>query len=159
MKKYIHSSYLENVLESKRLKRTVKWICAHMKASGLEFEAIAFRGMSGALVAPLVAVLLNKDLIVCRKDEINHHSAFVVEGRLCCGSYVILDDFMASGLTITTIYHLISNARIDNWRLRFEVDKRPVLRGIFLYNEMQKLGSKMNIDGQEFPIIGCHKSI
>lgn len=68
-----------------------------------EFDALAFRGMSGALIAPAIAMRLNKSLILVRKDEDNTHSNQSVEGDRTARTYIIIDDFQATGDTARKI--------------------------------------------------------
>lgn len=71
-------------------------------------EAIAFRGMSGALVASPVAARLQKPLILVRKPNDNSHSPLKVEScKIEPKNYVILDDFVSSGKTANAIIKAI----------------------------------------------------
>jgi adenine/guanine phosphoribosyltransferase-like PRPP-binding protein len=67
--------------------------------SGYDFDAIAFSGMSGALIGPPVALKLGKSMILVRKDSDDTHSDYKVEGDCSVRRYVILDDFIRSGGT------------------------------------------------------------
>jgi adenine/guanine phosphoribosyltransferase-like PRPP-binding protein len=73
-----------------------------------KFDSIAFRGMSGALIATPVSLALNKPLILIRKEEDVTHSSFKVEGNKACKRYVILDDFISSGETYKAIVTAVS---------------------------------------------------
>src|SRR6185312_11074657 len=73
-----------------------------------DFDAIAFRGMSGALVAPVLALNLNKTLILVRKPDDHHHGWDDIEGHKAARRYVILDDFVSSGDTIRAIFHAVA---------------------------------------------------
>lgn len=80
------------------------------------FDAIAFSGLSGALVAPILAMEMNKTLLcVRRKGEAfdlgdvcdctrQSHSGRMVEGDKTARSYVIVDDFTSTGKTTTHIF-------------------------------------------------------
>ena len=71
-------------------------------------EAIAFRGMSGALIASPVAVRLQKSLILVRKPNDGSHSSYKVEScKVEPKNYVILDDFVSSGKTANAIIKAI----------------------------------------------------
>ena len=59
----------------------MKGLVAGIKESGIECDAIAFRGMSGALVGPMVALELGKEFIMVRKRNANSHSSYMVEGN------------------------------------------------------------------------------
>lgn len=65
----------------------------------IEFDAIAFRGLSGALIAPSIAMEMGKELIAVRKTK-GDHSSNMVEGDRNARTYVIVDDFIGSGNTV-----------------------------------------------------------
>lgn len=87
-------------INPKLAKRTVAGCVKQLK--DLEFDAIAFRGLSGALIAPTVAMRMGKTLIAVRKGE-KSHSSNMVEGDRAARRYVIIDDFIASGATVEAI--------------------------------------------------------
>ena len=64
-----------------------------------EFDALAFRGMSGALIAPSVALRLNKSMILVRKENDDSHSGMCAEGDKTARTYIIIDDFQSTGYT------------------------------------------------------------
>lgn len=92
-------SYLECALVRKKLKANVKKAAHDLKKQGFEFESIAFRGMSGAVLASPIALALDKTLILVRKGE-NTHSTYAVEGDLSGQKYIIVDDFISTGETV-----------------------------------------------------------
>lgn len=100
----VSSDYLQEVLTPASLKKLVKAAVPLLKK--YDFDAIAFRGISGALVAPILAFQLNKTLLVVRKPkesgEASHCSARV-EGDLNTLRYIIIDDFQSSGRTVDAI--------------------------------------------------------
>jgi len=75
-----------------------------------EFDAIAFRGLSGALLAPIVALQMGKTLIAVRKGE-STHSSRDVEGDYGARRYVIIDDIVSSGDTVRAI---IADIKTEN---------------------------------------------
>lgn len=79
--------------------------CAEsIRRSGVEFDAIAFTGVSGALCAPVVAFILHKPLIVVRKeDDRSSHSCMTVEGDMGARTFIVVDDFFSSGRTLCRI--------------------------------------------------------
>jgi adenine/guanine phosphoribosyltransferase-like PRPP-binding protein len=79
----------------------------------LEFDAIAFSGQSGSLIAPIVAMLMGKSLIVVRKRGVRSHSSYIVEGDRAAKSYLILDDLTSSGQTIEYIQESL---RDEGWK-------------------------------------------
>ena len=94
--------HLTTMLNPARAKYTAKQVVKMIKARGLQFDAIACRGVSSLLISPIVAMRLNKSLIVVRKGE-KTHSAYKVEGDHGAKRYLIIDDFIDSGDTIREI--------------------------------------------------------
>lgn len=99
------SDYIHSVLDPAERAGTIKALVLALDRlrRTTPFEAIAFRGMSGALVAPPVADALGVSLLLVRKEA--SHSAAIVEGELDVKTYVIVDDFVSSGTTVRTIVH------------------------------------------------------
>ncbi len=98
---HLKTQYLQS-LDPTLLKKEIALAVKSVRS--LTFKSIAFRGVSGALVAPIVAVRLKKGLIVVRK-EANEHSTYLVEGHRLIGpqKYIIIDDFPSTGDTIKKI--------------------------------------------------------
>lgn len=111
------------ILSSHKLRSRSNCIIKRIKESNIKFGAIAYRGHSGALVAPIVATALSKPLILIRKDGDDRHSCRTVEGSEA-KTYIIIDDFVYSGDTVQTIIQ----------RLHYKK-----CRGIFCYNQTNKL--------------------
>jgi hypoxanthine phosphoribosyltransferase len=99
------SSYLESAFDDQR--RMVRHIAKTIKGSKLKFDTIAFRGMSGCLVAPTLAYVLNKYMIMIRKDNEKSHSSFKVEGNVNARRVLIVDDFVSTGETVQIIIDMI----------------------------------------------------
>ena len=99
---YYHAGWLKFVLRTSELKETIKRCLPILQQ--YEFDAIAFRGMSGALISPSLATHLDKSMIMVRKyGEIFSHSSREVEGDSAAKTYIIVDDFVSSGDTIKSI--------------------------------------------------------
>ena len=76
------------------------------------FESIAFCGVSGALIAPAIAIALNKGVIVVRKPKEHSHSTYGIEGTIKGKKrYIIIDDFIDSGKTCKTIIDSIKHKK------------------------------------------------
>jgi|SRR5579864_2987186 len=73
------------------------------KLRDLNFDTIAFRGMSGALIAPIIAHQLGKEIAMIRKEGVTTHSVCSYEGYKEVKRYVIVDDFVSTGDTIAKI--------------------------------------------------------
>ena len=99
----VHSTYLQAALDPKHLKDFFQKAPAVLRQ--FQFEAIAFRGISGALVAPTLAHLMDKSLIVVRKPRLveESHSFERVEGDHAATRYLLVDDFTNSGNTLRAI--------------------------------------------------------
>lgn len=104
----ISSDYLAEPMQLDKindfLKRAVKF------TKGYNFDAFAFRGMSGALIAPLLAYKTKKTLLMVRKpkNEEFTHSRFQIEGDLSAKRYIIIDDQMCTGETVRAIVKDVS---------------------------------------------------
>lgn len=109
----------------------------------LRFDAIAFSGMSGALVAPAVAMALQKPMILARKSTDDSHAGRgVVEGALEANTYIIIDDFMSSGDTIRRIHDSVTAAAATHHIHPHKI----ICVGIYLYryNELYTAENKRN---------------
>lgn len=153
MKKYEHAYYLEKVIRSGNLRQTIRLL--KIALQGHEFDSIAFRGMSGALVAPPLALSLRKELIVVRKPSDlasgsdATHSGYLVEGCKSCKKYVIVDDLIISGRTTCSIYRAIKN---------FAPNAECI--GAILYSNLTKEDIKQELEkrrGLDDPKFQLHK--
>ena len=108
----IQSTYLTSLFCPERLETVIDDV---VKMIGdTKFDAIACRGMSGSLVASIVSLRLKKPLIIVRKQKKGHHSRFCVEGYLPQFKdlkYIIIDDLVHRGITVTRIIQKIRNER------------------------------------------------
>lgn len=111
--KYIQgASHTCHVLNHKERNRIIiKAVCDLRKIADT-FDSIACCGVSGLLVAPQVCEILNKNLVIIRKQNEKRYSDFCVEGANP-GRYVILDDLVCSGKTIK---HIMYSIKEENTR-------------------------------------------
>lgn len=123
-----HSDYLHNVMRPEKLKATADKCTAVL--AKYEYDAIAFRGMSGALIAPVLSFLTGKPLLMVRKPKSveDGHSFYRVEGYSAAKHYVIVDDLISSGDTIRQIKSLV----------RSNFPEAECI-GILLYNDLPDL--------------------
>jgi adenine/guanine phosphoribosyltransferase-like PRPP-binding protein len=93
------------------------------KINRSSYDCIAFQGMSGALVAPCVALKLGKPCVPVRKGEYSH-SDHNMELIAKFETYLILDDLISVGKTCRAI---------------IRAGKKHGMRctGIVLYNETE----------------------
>jgi len=108
------ASHTCRVLNHKsRNKAIIKAVCDLRKIKD-DFDSIVCCGISGLMVAPSVAELLDKHIVVVRKAKDECYSEFPVEG-VTPFRYVIIDDLICSGSTIkhikNTIYEDCPKAR------------------------------------------------
>ena len=98
------AAHLERGLDPVLRRLTIENLLRILKH--FDFDAIAFRGLSGALIVPTIAMMMDKTLLAVRKGE-QSHSSRMVEGDYNARRYVIIDDLIASGTTVQTIVQSI----------------------------------------------------
>ena len=143
---YTTSTYLGEALAGGCNRNLLNKLAAKVRASGVEFDAIAVRGCSGMLMGPALAMRMNKGIIMVRKDRRSSHSGYDVEGPWDGCHYIIVDDFIASGETVRTIVDAVAD---------FSTSKCV---GIFCYLGEEGSGdykSETEIDG--IPVFCVHK--
>lgn len=95
----VHSRYLDEAFWGFELARRVARTLESVK-----FDTIVFTGYSGAVLAPIVACLLDKKMIIVRKGKNERsHSHLDLEGRVDGRRYVFLDDCIESGKTVKRV--------------------------------------------------------
>jgi adenine/guanine phosphoribosyltransferase-like PRPP-binding protein len=104
--KYINAaSHTCHVLNHKeRNKIIIRAVCALRRIND-SFDSIACCGASGMMVVPQIAEILNKNIVLIRKDE-KRYSEHQVEG-VAPFRYVIVDDLICSGSTVRNIKNKI----------------------------------------------------
>jgi adenine/guanine phosphoribosyltransferase-like PRPP-binding protein len=118
----IQSEYLGKVYGKQFLKLVplaVKRLRAIKKKH--PFDAIAFRGSSGAALAFPLSYFLKLPLIHVRKGE-SHYGSGTIEGTISSKRYIIVDDFIDRG---TTVKKIVSE-------IKKNIGAKPV--AIFLYS-------------------------
>ena len=123
-KTHSQASYLTNILPRVEADKTVSKAVAAL--SGIDFDTIAVRGVSGLLIGPVLAHLMGKELLVIRKgDSVERSTSYhLIEGHIAVKRYIIADDLIASGSTCVRIIHAV----------RKEAPKATLV-GILLYND------------------------
>lgn len=125
------TSYMSRAFLKRR--ETVRDMVALVKNSGIKFDFVAFRGTSGALIAPCVAERLRKPFVMVRKKD-GSHAHYEVEIPMVLTekseplNYIVIDDLVSTGDTVKEIEKKLNN----------EVKERhlalpPTLKGVFLY--------------------------
>lgn len=109
---FYNSGYHSKTYNPRSLKIQVNRIVRNLKKlrKTVKFDAIAFCGLSGAAIAYPVSVLAGYHLITIRKERNNQHHGHRVEGSESRNirRYIILDDFIGTGKTVTTIVRAIN---------------------------------------------------
>jgi adenine/guanine phosphoribosyltransferase-like PRPP-binding protein len=104
------TGYLSNLFYPKLRQYTISWLISSIKESKLEFDFIAVRGISGVFAGSLVSEVLEKPIAIVRKDD-GCHSGYSVEYVLPEKEnykYIIIDDLVSSGNTISTIKNKVN---------------------------------------------------
>jgi orotate phosphoribosyltransferase len=128
--------YSAEFLTPAKLRKAVQKCLRVIRKRKLKFDAIAFRGLSGAVVAPMVALALKKTMIAVRK---NRSHGIKVCGDLGAQSYLIIDDLISSGETVRTIVTDIERASLNE----------PTCVGVVFYtryNSFRKVKSNGDLD-------------
>ena len=120
-------------------------LCETISKDLNSFDTIVFRGMSGAMIAPMVAYTLKKKFLLIRKNRITeerHHSFYNVEGTDEVNNYIIIDDGIDHGLTMNKI---LATMKIE----------RPAAfcHKIYLYNQYDVNNNFRKDDYKKIPIV------
>jgi adenine/guanine phosphoribosyltransferase-like PRPP-binding protein len=104
----IKTHYLESVFSPEELKKNVERIEDVLAEAKIEYDAIAFRGTSGAAVAFPLSFHTGKPLLHVRKSM--GHSQRRVEGDFSAKKVIVVDDFSETGRTLGLIRKHIREA-------------------------------------------------
>jgi orotate phosphoribosyltransferase-like protein len=108
----IDSSYLHETFDAKKVQLVIRAMVKMVKESGVELDTIVFRGMSGALIAPILAYRLKKCVTVCRKSDGTHSGhGGMLEGNVDIKNFIIVDDFIDMGTTVETILKTVKDCQ------------------------------------------------
>ena len=104
------SPYLSSQLKPNLAKKTVRKVIAEIRRQKLEFDTIVFSGYSGSLIAPAVAMLLDKSMAFVRRETHHNHSGQKLEtSGATLESFIIIDDIVERGNTIKRIIKRIQD--------------------------------------------------
>lgn len=101
------TTYLRQVYDTDLFQRTMREVLVLVRNIRHSFDAIAFRGHSGAAVAYPLSYALNIPLLCVRKPGNTKHYIRETEGHVDAGRYLIVDDFVDSGETIRKILQVL----------------------------------------------------
>lgn len=136
------TGYLEEVFNPLEFRKKIDQTIEAIEKSKLSFDAIAFRGSSGAACAYPISYMTGRSLIHVRKPTENAHSSRLIEGNpmQVVKNYIIVDDFIATGATINCIMECLT----------------PTCVGIFLFNGSYRWptyrGGGEDITEQQIPV-------
>lgn len=105
------SSYMEPYLKPHSMRTRLRLASRALREHN--FDTIAFRGMSGAVLGPALAVRLDKEMILVRKPGDGSHSCLKTEGYKRALRYIIVDDFIDTGNTMNIITQAIADFAPD----------------------------------------------
>lgn len=105
---YFGSYHTSKFLHPRSLEQFVKIALKVMRSKKFkkmypEYDTLAFSGYSGALIAPILALAMGKDMALVRKKGDVRASSYDVEGYKNIKKYIIVDDFVCSGDTAARI--------------------------------------------------------
>lgn len=127
-----HASHLNHSSTVDCQKILVNDICDLLEPIEYTFDYIVVSGVSGLLVGPVIAYLLDKQIVVVRKTK-GDHSTHTVEflPEETDFSYLILDDLVCSGdtlkrmvrqmpadstcVSVLTYYYGLKLSNLDRW--------------------------------------------
>jgi hypoxanthine phosphoribosyltransferase len=147
------SSYLYEAFAD--LPNIVSAVANKIKQSGVKYDAIAFRGVSGLLVGPSVAIALGVPFIVVRKEGENSHASFNIERGLPIGlvnDYIIIDDLISSGDTVKEINSQLVALKKSSPPFQNKVEGMN-LSGIFLY--ARSINTTFKVGENDVKVFGC----
>ncbi len=121
------TSHIRDLLDPEKQLLIVDECCHRIEKNFQDCEYIAVTGLSGIIIGSQVAALVNKRLIVVRKDKDSIHRSYDLEGVPFKHdfSYIILDDFIDRGETINNIRNKVEKCIYSN--------SKATLTGILLY--------------------------
>jgi adenine/guanine phosphoribosyltransferase-like PRPP-binding protein len=132
-------SHLKSVLDPSTRQGVIKKAIEELTPIAQTFDAVAFCGNSGALVAPIVADALNKTILLVRKSGIDCASYEMVEGAVA-SRYIIIDDLVCSGKTLSHIqrsinkYHFSMAECVGVYLYGCTRFSKSVFRGVYKIN-------------------------
>lgn len=100
---------------------------ARQRLAGIDYDTMVGRGLSGALVVPILARALHKKWAIVRKPGDSTHSRARFEGEIG-KRWLFVDDFTASGGTYRATFEAVHDAAEE-----FDVEV-PKLVGAYLYD-------------------------
>jgi adenine/guanine phosphoribosyltransferase-like PRPP-binding protein len=101
--RYRGSSWITKFVCTASLKKHAQDAARAMRTISAPYDTIVFSGSSGTLIGPILALRLEKEMVLVRKEDDENHSGNNVEGFDGTKKYIIVDDFVDSGATVKRI--------------------------------------------------------
>ena len=142
--------YLQPIFDKGSRTRAINYVLKTL--SNIEHDAIAFSGMSGALIASIIADRTGKGLIMVRKAKDCSHSFLTVESTAYAKSivkYVVIDDLI---VTCRTVNRIIQHVEEDSINYNHS---EMVCVGVLLYSPAKDITYSKEIettDGRTVPL-------
>lgn len=115
------AAHTSRILNHKVRNKYVIQTFTALRKLNFDFDSIACSGISGFLMVPQVAELLNKNIVIVRKTVEDTYSEFLIEG-VAPTRYIIVDDLICSG---NTVKHILKTIK--------EEHPRAVCMGVYSY--------------------------
>jgi len=108
---HLHAVWLDNSIVLKNAKKAIRAAVKELREQKVEFDTVAFCGMSGALFAPILAHKMGKEMILVRKPSTkeSRHSSHDTEGYTAAYRVLIVDDICSSGKTVEYIIESVKS--------------------------------------------------
>lgn len=126
---YRGAHYIRPAYDIKKRRAILKMLRAMIKKSGIEFDTVVCRGISGCLIVPTLADSLRKPFLLVRKKGDGNHSGFLFEGHAGVQKFIIVDDLIDTGSTIRAILSAMKDGNSKDTGM-----PHAQCVGIYLYN-------------------------
>jgi adenine/guanine phosphoribosyltransferase-like PRPP-binding protein len=121
--------HLRPILNPEEKKKVFNRAYKILKERSDEFDAIAVSGMSMALIAPVLAWRLKKEIILVRKPGEDTHSCCKFEGRTN-QRVVMVDDLVSSGETLRWVKDAVEKYDCKLVGMYLYSDQDPEMYGV-----------------------------
>jgi adenine/guanine phosphoribosyltransferase-like PRPP-binding protein len=118
----LSSDYMDGAWDPERVARNLA-----LDFEGVEYDTIVGTGLSGAVIVPQLARILNKYALIVRKPNDGSHSLLPAEGKLG-QRWLFVDDFIFTGTTRTRVINAVTE-------LAAKRDYKTEYVGAYLYEE------------------------
>ena len=139
-------AYFSDVINPGTASKTLKRLVLAIKTSNVEFDFIAVRGISGALVGSYLTVKLGKSIVVVRKEHDDTHGRSIEydDINLRNSRYIIVDDGISSGKTICEIIDKLQKEYHSEFVGAFMYCQDSISTSLFDNNKIDKIFGSLN---------------